>query len=156
MKKLVITSGFAALFFLGVISTTAQQPAPVDQQPAAAQKPPAGPQYPTGWTGKEFNEPTPNVQGAEALIESCQPKSLDGIEIFVMQKGHNEPINLHVYCRQDKAAGTQYKLNAVPVVARRLGPALNPLLGKPNSRIVGFYFGKDGQDDLILAIEKER
>jgi len=155
MMKFAVAATLAALFVLGITVSSAQQAAPAAPQPAAAPKPPAAPHYPENWAGKEFNEPMPNIEGAEALInETCQPKSLDGIEIFGMQKGHNEPINLHVYCRQDHAASALYKLNAVPVVGRKLGEALNPTLVKPNTRIVGFYFGKDGQDDLLLAIEK--
>ena len=151
MKKFAVVTAFGMLFVLGVTYSRAQQATPAAPQSAAAPIPPAAPQYPAGWVGKEFNEAMPNIEGAEALINwTCQPRNLDGIEIFPMQKGHNEPINLHVYCHQDHDASAQYKLNAVPVVGRRLGGALKPLLVKPNSRIVGFFFGKDGQDDLLL------
>ena len=111
--------------------------------------------YPEGWTGKEFNNLPPMIQSAEDFINGeCRPDSLDHVQILNMQPGHNEPINIHVYCRKDKSASTKYKLSLIPVVGRRLGSALNPLLGRHNSRIVGFYFGKDGEDDDIMLLEK--
>ena len=93
------------------------------------------------------------IREAEDFInENCQPANLNNIQIMNMQKGHGQPINIHVYCRQDRSASAHYNLSLVPVVARRLEEALFPLLGRPNSRIVGFYFGKEGEDDGIMVL----
>lgn len=145
MKRLQLAIVLTTVCLCAAASASAQQSA----------TPPPPQTYPAGWFGHEFNEATPDAQAAEALInETCQPKGLDNIQIFSMQKGHNANINLHVYCHQDKDASAQYKLNLVPVVSRNLGMALNPQLGKPKSRIVGFYYGKDGEDDQLMVLEK--
>ena len=145
-----------AMAFMALLSfqhgASAQQGA-VPATSAAPQQPPTP--YPAGWTGKEFNNLPPMIQDAENFInQTCQPASLDDVQIMNMQHGHNQPINIHVYCKQDKSTSVRYKLSLIPVVGRRLGSALNPLLGRPDSRIVGFYFGKDGEDDDIMLLEK--
>jgi hypothetical protein len=42
----------------------------------------------------------------------------------------------------------------VPILDRRFGAAVNPVVGKPNVRVAAFFFGKDGDPDSFLAIEK--
>jgi hypothetical protein len=155
LKLFSCVTALAVLFTSAAIISNAQQ-APVSTPAAApAAQQPAPTPYPDGWTGKEFNKLPPMIDEAESFInQTCQPASLDHIQIMNMQHGHDQPINIHVYCKQDKAASAQYKLSLVPVVGRRLGGALNPLLAKPNSRIVGFYFGKTGEDDDIMLLEK--
>jgi hypothetical protein len=147
-------AAIAALVASTAIISRAQQN--LGAVPAAAQQPSRTP-YPEGWTGKEFNKLPPMIQEAEDFINlTCQSATLDHIQIMNMQHGHDQPINIHVYCHQDKSASSQYKLSLVPVPGRKLGAALNPLLARPNSRIVGFYFGKTGEDDDIMLLEKTK
>jgi hypothetical protein len=116
-------AAIAALVASTAIISSAQQN--TGAVPAAPQQPSPTP-YPEGWTGKEFNKLPPMIQEAEDFInQTCQSATLDHIQIMNMQHGHDQPINIHVYCHQDKAS-SQYKLSLVPVSGRKLGEALNP------------------------------
>jgi hypothetical protein len=149
MKNFTLVSALAAIFALSNLASSAQQ------APAAPKN--VAPSFPAGWTGKELNNMPPMIQETEDFInQNCQPATLDHIQIMNMQHGHGQAINIHVYCRQDKSPTAHYKLSLVPVVSRKLGDALYPLLDRANSRIVGFYFGKEGEDDDIMLLEKTK
>jgi len=97
------------------------------------------------------------IQETEDFInKECRPSTLDNIQIMNMQHGHGQPINIHVYCRQDNSATSHYKLSLVPVIKRRLPEALYPVLDRPNTRVVGFYFGEEGKEDGIMLLEKTK
>ena len=156
MSKIFVSAFLASSFVLTSICFSQQTPGvSPNAVPSPTSAQPATTPYPDGWTGKEFNKLPPMVQEAEDFInQTCQSSNLDDIQIMNMQHGHDQPINIHVYCHQDRSPSAKYKLSLVPVTGRRLGAALNPLLARPNSRIVGFYFGKTGEDDDIMLLEK--
>ncbi len=144
---------FAAMmipFFIGSNALVAQQ------NPASQPDPASG--LAKGWIADEFMDPAglPVKQVDSFINETCRPSGLDGIQILTLQKGHNEVMNFHIYCRQDNSASAHYKVTMLPITDRKFGAAVNPVAGKPNVRLGAFYFGKDGQPDTFLVIEKTR
>jgi hypothetical protein len=155
MKKLAVITALAILFFINATYSNAQQ-APAAQPKPAAPQAKAPSQLVPGWFTNEFSDPAGvSVEKVDALInKTCQPSGLDGIQILAVQRGHNEVMNLHIYCRQDKAANVQYKASMVLIPNRNPDAAISKVLANPKVRIGPFYFGKDGEVDAFLVIEK--
>jgi hypothetical protein len=104
--------------------------------------------------------PNQNVEsvinpGAESFInDTCQPSGLDGIQVLSVQTGHNEVFHLHVYCRQDKAVSTHYKVSMVPVPDHKVDETAKTLIGRLNVRVGPLYLGPTDQPDALILIEK--
>ena len=108
------------------------------------------------WTSKAFEEAAgPPVQAIETFINSeCRPSGLDGLQAFAIQSGHDQRFNLHLYCRKDGAAGARYKVSLVTFEKAKFSEPVARLVEQPNVRIGPFYFGKTGEGDGMLVIEK--
>jgi hypothetical protein len=114
-----------------------------------------------GWLSKEFKDTwqVPGQGAEEFLNQDCRPSGLDGIQVFAVQKGHGSSYNLHLSCRQDKAATVHYTVRMIDVPRGKLDATFTPFLANPNVRIGPFFFGKvDAPDgvDGILVIEKTK
>jgi hypothetical protein len=124
----------------------------------------SGQQTPTpAWLNIVISAPVVPNQGVEGFIDlstesfindTCQPSGLDGIQVLSVQTGHNEVFHLHVYCRQDKATSTHYKVAMVPVPNHKVDETAKTVLGRPNFRVGPLYLGATGEADAILLIEK--
>lgn len=137
MRKLVYIAALAVPFFINVI-------------PASSQQNPA-------WLTKEFSGKSLSVENVESFLNNtCQTSGLDGIQLLAVQGGHNQVFNLHVYCRQDKAASAHYKITMAPIPNRNPDAAVNAVLTNPNVRVGPFYFGKDGEPDAFVLVEKTK
>jgi hypothetical protein len=145
---------------LGVAALSAFTGAALAQQPAAAvpAAPAATVPMAAGWLNKEYADPAgiPLKTVESFLNDTCQPSGLDGIQVLTLQKGHNETMNFHLYCRQDHTASARYSVTQLPIRNHQLDAAVNPVAGKPNIRLAAFYFGKDGDPDYFVVIEKLR
>ena len=156
MRKFTFAAALAIPMLIGSAVSIAQQSPAAPQKATAAPNAASGTPLAAGWIAKEFADPAGvPIQSVDSFInDTCQPSGVDGIQILSLQKGHNELMNLHIYCRQDKVSSVHYKVTMNPIPDRKLGAAVNPVAGKPNVRIGAFYFGKDGDPDAFLVIEK--
>ena len=162
MKKIAVLAALAVSILSTAVLASAQQApsaAPAAAPVAAAPAAPAAPRPPSqpipGWWAIEISGVDVPLERADALInQTCKPSGLDGIQLLALQKGHNEMMNLHVYCREDKAANVHYKVYWSDIKDKKLGASINPALANPNLRIGPFFFGKEGQADSFLAVEK--
>lgn len=107
------------------------------------------------WLTKEFinswNSPGQSLE--EYLNNQCQPSGLDGIQLLTVQKGHDSAHNVHLYCRHDKSAA-RYQVTMSTFPFGQVDKAVQALLANPNVRIGPFYFGKQGEPDGFLLVEK--
>lgn len=110
------------------------------------------------WLFKEFiNSWNTPGQGFEEFLNSqCQPSGLDGIQVLAVQKGHGSAYNVHVFCRQDRSVAARYKVTMTTFAMGKVDDAIRVALANPNVRIGPFYFGKEGEPDGFLLIEKTR
>jgi hypothetical protein len=108
------------------------------------------------WLFKEFvNSWNTPGQGLEEFLNiECRPAGLDGIQTLAVQKGHNSAYNVHVYCRRDGSAAARYRVTMTTFSFGQVDDAARTLLVNANVRIGPFYFGKDGEPDGFLLIEK--
>lgn len=108
------------------------------------------------WLTKEFiNSWNSPGQGLEEYLNTqCQPSGLDGIQLLAVQKGHDSAHNVHLFCRQDKSATARYKVTMTTFAFGQVDKAVQALLANPNVRIGPFYFGKQGEEDGFLLVEK--
>ena len=138
MTKLVLSITFVAPLFIYSANVGGQQTAT--------------------WIQKEFSDPSGvPAQAVESYInDQCQPSGLDGIQLLAVQKGPGEAQHLHVYCRRDNASSTHYKVTLAAIKNRKVDGAVTPVLERTNVRIGPFFFGKEGEDDGFLLVEKTR
>ena len=76
----------------------------------------------TPWIEKEFSVPgaVPLDQVEAFLNTECRPSGFDGIQTLAVQRGHEDAMHLHVYCRQDGSAKARYRVT-MPGAPERQG-----------------------------------
>lgn len=143
MRELAVIAAAVSLFLF--------TPALCQQTPAPA------------WINVVISAPVASSEKTASFIErstagflndACQPSDLDGIQVLSVQTGHNEVFHLHVFCRQDKAASTRYKVTMLSVPNHLVDQTAKAVLGKPKIRLGPLYLGATGEPDAILLIEK--
>jgi len=109
------------------------------------------------WLAREFTDDwnAPGT-GIEAFLNGeCRPSGLDGIQTFAVQKGHGSEFHVHIYCRRDKAASATYHVSMVPVDRTNLDSVAQSWAIKPRVRLGPFHFGREGESDGLLVIERQ-
>ncbi len=84
------------------------------------------------------------------------PVRFDGIQTIAVQRGHEDAMHLHVYCRQDRSAKARYRVTMPGAPQGQAFGKVKVAVSDPNARIGPFPFGENGGDDGFLLIEKVR
>jgi hypothetical protein len=108
------------------------------------------------WLEREFSNGwnVPGYSVEDFLNKECQPSALDGIQMFAIQTGHDNPWNLHVYCRHDRSNSTRYRVSMAEFPKAQFGPTVHLALDRPGVRIGPFRFGDSGKGDGLLLVEQ--